>query len=138
MKYSKKILINFVLILFLVLFLKIFNFFPYKLTKEFLFTRTITNGYVIKKSYFGKSYVKDMGSLSEWIINPSAIYGHKGNRFNLVDDYFYIDRKNDSVLFFGELSELNKFLRKKGYKMYDMSDSEKILHLERSERKYKY
>lgn len=138
MKYLKKIVVICIFAFSAGVMLKLFDFYPHRLTKEFIITKTITNGYVIKKNYFGKSYVKEMGSLSEWTIKSNAIYGYKGDKYNLEDDYFYLDTANDSVVFFGELSELNKFLTKKGYDNYDISDSEKILHLRRSERKYKY
>lgn len=112
------------------------DLFPYQLTKEYKLFGYFNN-YCIKDGYFGKTLVPEMKNLSEWMIDSNYIYGHKGNIFNLTDDYFLVNCKNDSVIFFEDLSDLNNYLRNNNLKPFNMTDSEKVLHLRTNKRKYK-
>lgn len=112
------------------------DFFPYQLTKEFKLFGYFNN-YCIKDGYFGKPLVSEMKRNSEWMIDSNYIYGHRGNSFNLVEDYFVIIRKNNSAIFFEDLSDLNNYLRDKNQKTFNMTDSESVLHLRINKRKYK-
>lgn len=112
------------------------DLFPYQLTKEYKLFGYFNN-YCIKGRYSEKPLVSEMKRNSEWMIDSNYIYGHRGNRFNLVNDYFAINRKNNSTIFFEDLSDLNNYLRDKNLKPFNMTDCESVLHLRINKRKYK-
>lgn len=137
MKYLKKfIIVSFLLLVIRVIF-PFLDLYPYLLTKDYFLIGYGFNRYCIKDGYFGKILVTSMEKDSEWMIDSNYIYGHKGNIFNLTDDYFLVNCKNDSVIFFEDLSDLNNYLRDKNLKPFNMTDCESVLHLRINKRKYK-
>ncbi len=137
MKYIKRIILVLTVIIILRLGLPFLDLYPYKLMDSYYFIGTGNKSYIIKKGFFGKTLVSDMDRQCEWIITSSAIYGHKGDISNLEDDYFYINKATDSVLYFQNLTELNDYLSSQGFNRYSMSDSENISHLKTGNRKFK-
>ncbi len=112
------------------------DLFPYHLTNEY-YLYGYYNNYSIKKHHFEKSLVSEMKNSSAWMINSNYIYGYRGNIYNLIDDYFLINCKNDSVIFFEDLSDLNNYLRNNNQEPLNMTDSESVHHLRLNIRKYK-
>lgn len=137
MKLFKFFLITVIVLFVIALTLAFFGIRPYKLEGDYYLLGKSTNSYVIQKGRFGKTLVSDMDRQCEWIITSSAIYGHKGDVSNLEDDYFYINKATDSVLYFQNLTELSDYLSSQGFNRYSMSDSENISHLKTGNRKFK-
>ena len=129
MKYFKRIIILFFVLIILRIGLPFLDLYPYKLTESYYLIGTGNKSYIIKKGVFGKTLINNMNRQCEWIITPKSIYGLKGSINNFTNDYFYIDKKTDSVCNFDSLSALNKFLKDKGLEDHSMSDSENLVHL---------
>lgn len=129
MKYFIRIILILIFLFIMRIALPLLELYPYKLTKDYYLIGTGNKNYIIKDGLLGKTLVNNMYRYGEWIITPNEIYGIKGNRFNLSDNYFYIDRAKDSVTTFEDLTALNKFLKKKGFEGYSMSKSENLVHL---------
>ncbi|OWP74140.1 hypothetical protein BWG23_14870 [Flavobacterium oreochromis] len=99
------------------------------MTENYYLIGTGSNSYIIKKGFFGKTIVNGMTRNGEWIINKDLIYGLKGDRNNLTDNFFLIEMNKDSVHTFENLISLNNFLSEKGIEHYSMSESENLVHL---------
>lgn len=136
MKYFKIFLFGTIFLFVLRVILPFLDLYPYQLTKEYFLIGYGSNNYCIKDGYFGKIILSSMERDSEWMIDSDYIYGHKGNYYNLEDDYFIINRKNNSSVLFSELSELNNYLSERNIKSFNMTDSESVLHLRINKRKY--
>ncbi|MFK7001514.1 hypothetical protein V3470_10425 [Flavobacterium oreochromis] len=129
MKYFKRLFLLFFVLLSLRLILPFLDLYPYKLTENYYLIGTGSNSYIIKKGFFGKTIVNGMTRNGEWIINKDLIYGLKGDRNNLTDNFFLIEMNKDSVHTFENLISLNNFLSEKGIEHYSMSESENLVHL---------
>ena len=135
MRYLKKILFLIIILLTLRISLPYFDLYSYKITENYVLVGKCCDNYVLKKGFFGKTLVSKMNRRSDWIIGTKEIYGNKGN-----NNYFFIDKQDDSVFDFNSLSELNIFLEKRNINKYNMSKSENLSHLKfnnERERKYK-
>ncbi len=126
--FFRIITLLFILLVFRIV-LPFVDLYPYKFTKEYYLIGTGNKNYIIKNGIFGKTLISDMKRNGDWIITRKAVYGVKGDMYNLENNYFYIDRKTDSVIDFENLRDLNKYIISKGNQRYSMSDSENLVHL---------